>query len=201
LCPGSATSGGRSKTKFSIGKSLSPPTVAPVAGVAGLIVSVASVVPDALSTAICSGLPVPRGPAHPLSHGHQVTRNHLRRIGARSARGVVGTNFKLIPVIYSIHWRNQVSFVIQTKIHLAVWMTEAGLMRWLELMGDNDPADVRLLAETDHASACEQHSAGTVVQRRYRRRGFNASAGRCAGLRNIAAESCRRLRGCTVIQP
>ena len=25
----------------------------------------------ALSTATCSGLPVPRGPAHPLSHGHQ----------------------------------------------------------------------------------------------------------------------------------
>jgi len=80
LCPGSATSGGCSKTKFSIGKSLSPPTVAPVAGVAGLIVSVASVVPGALSTAICSGLPVPRGPAHPLSHGQQITRDHLRRI-------------------------------------------------------------------------------------------------------------------------
>ncbi len=31
------------------------------------------VVPGALSTAICSGLPVHRGPAHPLSHGHEVS--------------------------------------------------------------------------------------------------------------------------------
>jgi hypothetical protein len=32
-------------------------------------VCVASVVPGTLSTAICSGLPVPRGPAHPLAMG------------------------------------------------------------------------------------------------------------------------------------
>jgi hypothetical protein len=51
------------QTKFSIGKSLSPPTVAPVAGVAGLIVSVASVVPGTLSTASCSGLPAHCGRA------------------------------------------------------------------------------------------------------------------------------------------
>jgi hypothetical protein len=30
-------------------------------------------------------LPVDRGRAHPLSHGHQVTRDHLRRIGAAAA--------------------------------------------------------------------------------------------------------------------
>ena len=42
---------------------------------------VASVVPGAPSTAICSGLPVPRGPAHPLLHGYQVTRDDLRRVG------------------------------------------------------------------------------------------------------------------------
>ena len=34
-------------------------------------VCVASVVPGTPSTAICSGLPVHRGPAHPLSHGHK----------------------------------------------------------------------------------------------------------------------------------
>jgi len=39
------------------------------------------------STAICSGLPVPRGPAHPLSHGHQITRDDLRRIGSGGGRG------------------------------------------------------------------------------------------------------------------
>ena len=51
---------------------------------------VASVVPGTPSTAICSGLPVPRGPAHPLSHGHQVTRDDLRRIdpgGGRAGDG------------------------------------------------------------------------------------------------------------------
>ena len=49
-------------------------------------VCVASVVPGALSTAICSGLPVHCGRAHPLSHGHQVTRDHLRRIDPGSGR-------------------------------------------------------------------------------------------------------------------
>ena len=39
------------------------------------------------STAICSGLPVPRGRAHPLSHGHQITRDDLRRIGPGGGRG------------------------------------------------------------------------------------------------------------------
>src|SRR6478672_4855798 len=43
------------------------------------------VVPATPSTAICSGLPVHRGPAHPVSHGHQVTRNDLRRIGSGGA--------------------------------------------------------------------------------------------------------------------
>jgi len=40
--------------------------------------------PGTPSTAICSGLPVHRLPAHPLSHGHQVTRDHLRRINPGS---------------------------------------------------------------------------------------------------------------------
>ena len=40
---------------------------------------VASVVPGALSTAICSGLPVHLGRAHPRSYGHQITREDLRR--------------------------------------------------------------------------------------------------------------------------
>ena len=47
---------------------------------------VASVVPGTSSTAICSGLPVHRGRAHPLSHGHQVTRGDLRGIGPGSGR-------------------------------------------------------------------------------------------------------------------
>jgi len=38
------------------------------------------------STASCSGLPVHRDRAHPHSHGHQVTRDDLRRIGAGSGR-------------------------------------------------------------------------------------------------------------------
>ncbi|MGA7149793.1 MAG: recombinase family protein [Pseudolabrys sp.] len=41
---------------------------------------VASVVSVASSTAICSGLSDHRRRAHPLSHGDQVTRDHLRRI-------------------------------------------------------------------------------------------------------------------------
>ena len=48
------------------------------------------VVPVTSSTAICSGLPVPRDRAHPLSHGHQVTRDDLRRIdpgGGRAGSG------------------------------------------------------------------------------------------------------------------
>ena len=49
-------------------------------------VCVASVVPGTLSTAIRSGLPVPRGPAHPLAHVDQVTRDDLRRIGTGSGR-------------------------------------------------------------------------------------------------------------------
>ena len=47
--------------------------------------SVASVVPGTSSTAICSGLPVPRDRAHPFSHGHQVTRDDLRRIDPAAA--------------------------------------------------------------------------------------------------------------------
>ena len=47
--------------------------------------------PARSSTAICSGLPVPRGPAHPLSHGHQVTRDHLRRIGPGGGRAGDGS--------------------------------------------------------------------------------------------------------------
>ena len=52
---------------------------------------VASVVPGTPSTAICSGLPVPRGRAHPLSHGHQITRDDLRRIGPGSGRAGDGS--------------------------------------------------------------------------------------------------------------
>ena len=37
-------------------------------------VRVASVVPGTPSTAICNALPVPRGPAHPLSHGHTIVQ-------------------------------------------------------------------------------------------------------------------------------
>jgi hypothetical protein len=40
---------------------------------------VASVVPVTSSTAICSGLPVHLGRAHPRSYGHQITREDLRR--------------------------------------------------------------------------------------------------------------------------
>ena len=47
--------------------------------------------PGTLSTAIYSGLPVPRGPAHPLAHGHQVTRDHLRRIGPGGGRAGDGS--------------------------------------------------------------------------------------------------------------
>ena len=43
--------------------------------------SVASVVPVTFSTAICSGLPVHRGPAHPLAMGSKSRETHLRRIG------------------------------------------------------------------------------------------------------------------------
>ena len=52
---------------------------------------VAPVVPGALSTAMCSGLPVPRRPAHPLSHEHQVTRDHLRLIGPGGGRAGNGS--------------------------------------------------------------------------------------------------------------
>ena len=52
---------------------------------------VASIVPVTLSTAICSGLPVLRAPAHPLSHGHQITRDGLRRIGPGSGRAGDGS--------------------------------------------------------------------------------------------------------------
>ena len=52
---------------------------------------VASVVSGTSSTAICSGLPVHRGPAHPLAHGHQITRDHLRRIGPGSGRAGDGS--------------------------------------------------------------------------------------------------------------
>jgi len=48
-------------------------------------VCVASVVPGTPSTAICSGLSVHRGPAHPLAW-HQITRDDLRRIGPGSGR-------------------------------------------------------------------------------------------------------------------
>jgi hypothetical protein len=44
------------------------------------------VVPGTSSTAICSGLPVHRAQAHALSHGHQVTRDDLRRIDPGSGR-------------------------------------------------------------------------------------------------------------------
>ena len=43
------------------------------------------VVPVTSSTAICSGLPVPRGRAHPLSHRHQITRDDLPRGSVRAA--------------------------------------------------------------------------------------------------------------------
>ena len=36
-----------------------------------------SVAPVTPSTAICGGLPVARGPAHPLRHGHQITRDDM----------------------------------------------------------------------------------------------------------------------------
>jgi len=49
-------------------------------------VCVSSVVPGTSSTAICSGLPVHRGRAHPLSHGEQVTRDDLRRIVMRPSK-------------------------------------------------------------------------------------------------------------------
>ena len=42
--------------------------------------------PATSSTAICSALPALRGRAHPLTHGHQVTRDHLRRIGQGGGR-------------------------------------------------------------------------------------------------------------------
>jgi len=49
-----------------------------------------SVVPVTPSTAICSGLPVALGPAHPLSHGHQSRGGSPgRRSPARSIRDVV----------------------------------------------------------------------------------------------------------------
>jgi len=50
-------------------------------------VCIASVVPVTPSTAICSGLPVARVPAHPVSHGNQITRDDLRWIGSGGGRG------------------------------------------------------------------------------------------------------------------
>jgi hypothetical protein len=44
------------------------------------LVSVAS------STARSSGLPVPRCPAHPCSHGHQIAREPLRHFGSHGGR-------------------------------------------------------------------------------------------------------------------
>ena len=68
-------------------EAISIPSTSPLPPIARLKPpGVASVVPVTPSTAICSGLPVPRGPAHPLSHGHQVTRDDLRRIGPGGGR-------------------------------------------------------------------------------------------------------------------
>ena len=49
---------------------------------------VASVVPGTPSAAICSGLPVPRGPAHPHLHGHQITRDDYGASAERATEAV-----------------------------------------------------------------------------------------------------------------
>ena len=58
---------------------------------AGAARRVASIVPVTSSTAICSGLPVQRDRAHPLSHGHQITRDDLWRISPGSGRAGDGS--------------------------------------------------------------------------------------------------------------
>jgi hypothetical protein len=57
-------------------RSAPPPPIARLKPDAG--VSRRLLVPGTPSTAISSGLPVHRGRAHPLAHGHQVTRDHYR---------------------------------------------------------------------------------------------------------------------------
>ena len=57
---------------------LTLPLSRPDAGVASFV----SVVLRTSSTAIRSGLPLPCERAHPPAHGHQVTRDDLRRVGA-----------------------------------------------------------------------------------------------------------------------
>jgi len=56
-----------------------------------------AVVPGALSTAICSGLPAHRCSTHSLSHGHEVTRDHLRRIGPGGGRAGDGSTQGIRP--------------------------------------------------------------------------------------------------------
>jgi hypothetical protein len=133
-------------------------------------VCVASVVPGTPSTAICSGLPVHRGLAHPPSHGHQVTRDDLRRIDPGSGRAGDGSTQGSRPArlrgVEQAHARLSGSGAAIAdagrRDQRRVWLSRSE-MPWLQHASDGCPRH-RAATETTPVHELELYMSGRICR-------------------------------------